>query len=139
MDRLRMATAMGLVSTEVTMSDQPNTESVEVEALGAKLRASPDSIARTVAAVGTFFLLAAVLYWEAMHGRPAMVSQINDGWRDADERHQKRLTEQQEKADARLDKLVERHSEAISSLKDAITGQRKVAITQPPPTDAKGN
>jgi len=112
-------------------------ELVEVEALGGKLKASPDSIARTIAAVGTFLLLAAVLYWEAMHGRPAMVANINDGWRAADERHQQRLTEQQEKADARLDRLVDRHAEAINGLKEAINAPRRIAATQPPPKEGE--
>ena len=101
-------------------------DQIEVEGFGGKLKASPDSIARTIAAIGTFVLLAAVLYWEAVHGRPAMIDKINSGWRESDERHQKTLIEQQEKADARLDRLVERHAEAIGSLRDAIQN-RKVA------------
>lgn len=108
-------------------------DQIEVEGFGGKFKASPDSIARTIAAIGTFLLLACVLYWEAMHGRPAMIDRMNAGWRESDERHQKILIEQQEKADARLDRLVERHAEAIGSLRDAIQN-RKVAGQAPTAT-----
>ncbi len=127
------------------MSDEQNTQqgsngSLEVEALGAKIKTSPDAIARTVASIGTLVLLGGMMYWEATQGRPQIISTINDGWRAADKEHQERIDAIQKRADDRLDKLVDRHAEAIQGLREAMLAPRKAvssvdASVAAPPTE----
>lgn len=115
---------------------QTSTGSLEVEALGAKIKTSPDAIARTAASIGTLVLLGGMMYWEATEGRPQIISTINDGWRAADKEHQERIDAIQKRADDRLDKLVERHSEAIQGLREAMLGQRKAVSSVDAPVAA---
>ena len=81
-------------------------------------------------------LLGAMMWWEATQGRPQIINTINDGWRAADKEHQERIDVIQKRADDRLDKLVERHSEAIQGLREAMLGQRKAVSSVDAPVAA---
>jgi hypothetical protein len=117
--------------------NQPGSQNnLEVEALGAKLKTSPDALARTIASIGTVVMLGAMMWWEATQGRPQIINTINEGWRAADKEHQERIDVIQKRADERLDRLVDRHAEAIQGLREAMLAPRKAVSSVDAPVAA---
>lgn len=106
---------LSLNSARYRMSRSDETQ-IEVEALGAKLKATPSEIIRTVSQVGSFIALIALGIYALAIEKPATMQWITEH----DRRHTEQVERMQAKFDDSMRNVVDKHATALERLTDKL-------------------